>query len=190
MLVSWQQTPSSVLINHILYSISPDAEHMTSYITPNQMLVIEVPIKKPEAEPSPAAQAKNQEKNVTQFGEHRDSSFDYPGFLASSDFQPKIVDTENNEKQLELSVDMKNYRPEEIKVSVKNDELIVKGERRHTDANHFERSFFFKSTKLPPGTQIEQLQSFRTDDGRLKIQAPFIAQKEQPKPVEEPKKEN
>ena len=161
---------------------------MTSYITPNHILVIEVPIKKAEVEQNLAAQPKNEQENVAQFGEHRDSVFDYPGFLASSDFQPQIVDKENNEKQLEMSVEMKNYRPEEIKVSVKNDELIVKGEHRNTDANHFERSFFFKSTKLPPGTQIEQLQSFLTDDGRLKIQAPFVAQTEQPKAVEEPKK--
>ena len=143
------------------------------------MLVIEVPIKKPEPPQPPANQNKPDEKNLAQFGVHRDSLFDYGGFLTGSDFQPRIVDKDNNEKQLEMSLEMKNYRPEEIKVSVKNDELIIKGEHRHDDANQFERSFLFKSIKLPPGTQIEQLQSFLTEEGHLKIQAPFVAVQQQ-----------
>lgn len=149
------------------------------------MLVIEVPIMKPEPPQPPASETKPDEKNLAQFGTHRDPVFDYGGFLTGSDFEPRIVDKENNEKQLEMSMEMKHYRPEEIKVSVKNDELIVKGEHRHNDANHFERSFFFKSIKLPPGTQVEQIQSFLTEDGHLKIQAPFNAlQQDQVKAVE------
>jgi HSP20 family molecular chaperone IbpA len=147
-----------------------DVEHLTSYVTPNHMLLIEIPIRKPD----PPASA--EPKNLHQFGENRDPLFDYLGFVTSSDFQPRIIDKDNNEKQLEMMLEMKKYQPEEIKVSVKNDELIVKGEHRHDNGNHFERSFFFKSTKLPPGSQIDQLQSFLTDDGHLKIQVPFVAQ--------------
>ena len=150
------------------------------------MLVIEVPIKKPEPPQPPASQKKPDEKNLAQFGDQRDPQFDYGGFLSGSDFQPRIVDKENNEKQLEMLMEMKNYRPEEIKVSVKNDELIVKGEHRNDDANHFERSFFFKSIKLPPGTQIEQIQSFLTEEGQLKIQAPFIVVQQDPVKEVEP----
>ncbi|CAF5041631.1 unnamed protein product, partial [Rotaria sp. Silwood1] len=83
-----------------------------------------------------------------------------------------------------MTVGMKNYKPQEIKVSVKNNELIVQGEHRHKDANRTERSFFFKSTTLPPGTQVDQLQSHLTDDGQLKIEAPFVEQKEAPKSIE------
>lgn len=81
-----------------------------------------------------------------------------------------------------MSLDMKSYKPEEIKVSVKNDELIVKGERQYKDENRSERIFFFKSTVLPPGTQTEQVQSYFTEDGQLKIEAPFST------PTEEAKK--
>ncbi|CAF3342195.1 unnamed protein product [Rotaria sp. Silwood1] len=89
----------------------------------------------------------------------------YVGFLTGSDFQPH-----------------------EIKVSVKNNELIIQGERQHTDKNRSERFFFFKSTTLPPGTQIDQLQSSLTDDGQLKIEAPYIEQKEATKSIENQKK--
>ncbi|CAF3526878.1 unnamed protein product [Rotaria sp. Silwood1] len=164
-----------------------DANHLTSYITPNHMFVIEVPIRNPERERH-LAQAKNENQNLTQFGQYRDSSFDYVGFLEGSDFRPRIVDKENNQKQLEMTLGMKNYRPQEIKVSVKNNELIVKGEHHHKDKNRSERTFFFKSTTLPPGTQIDQLQTHLTDDGQLRIEAPYVEQKESTKSIESQKK--
>jgi len=160
-----------------------DASHMASYVTPNNMLVIEAPIRNPETERR-LEQAKKDNHSLTQFGQYRDPLFDYTGFLGGSDFQPRIVDKGNNQKQLEMTVGMKNYRPQEIKVSVKDNELIVQGEHRQKDANHSERSFFFKSTTLPPGTQVEQLQSFLDDNGQLKIEAPFVEQKEGHKSIE------
>jgi len=164
-----------------------DANHMASYVTPNNMFVVEVPIRNPEAERR-LEQAKTDDRSLAQFGQYRDPLFDYTGFLGGSDFQPRVVDKGNNQKQLELKVGMKNYRPEEIKVSVKNNELIVQGEHRQKDDNRSERSFFFKSTSLPPGTQVEQLQSYLTDDGHLKIEAPFIEQTETQKSIEIQKK--
>ena len=164
-----------------------DATHLASYITPNSMLVVEVPIKDPEAERR-LEQAKKDDKRLAEFGRNLDPCFDYTGFLGGSDFQPHIVDKGNNNKQLELTVGMKNYQPQEIKVSVKNNELIVQGEHRHKDANRSERSYFFKSTTLPPGTQIDSMESHLTDDGQLKIEAPFIEPKEVPKSIEGHKK--
>ena len=158
-----------------------DASQLASYVTPNNMLVIEVPIRNPEAE------KKKEQGNVSQFGQVRDPLFDYVGFMGGSSFNPRIVDKDNNEKQLEITVPMNTYKPEEIQVSVKNNELIVQGERRHQDDNRSERSYFYKSTLLPPGTQIEKLQSHLTEDGQPKIEAPFVEQKEQPKAVEEKK---
>jgi HSP20 family molecular chaperone IbpA len=164
-----------------------DANHLASYITPNHVLVIEVPIQNPETERR-MAQAKNENEKLAQFGQHRDPSFDYNRFLSGSDFVTKIIDKEDNQKQLQMSMEMKNYKPEEIKVSVKNNELIVKGERQHKDENRSERVFFFKSTTLPPGTQTEQLQSYFTEDGQLKIEVPYVEQKEDTKPIEGEKK--
>jgi HSP20 family molecular chaperone IbpA len=153
------------------------------------MLVVEAPIRNPELERR-LEQAKKDNQNLAQFGQYRDPLFDYIGFLGGSDIQPRIVDKGNNQKQLEMTVGMKNYRPEEIKVSVKNNELIIQGEHQHKDANRSERLFFFKSAMLPPGTQVDQLQSHVTDDGQLKIEAPFIEQKENEKSIEVQNKES
>jgi len=165
-----------------------DANHLASYITPNHILIIEIPIQNPEMERR-VSETKEKNQNLAQFGQHRDPNFDYHRFLSGSDFTPKIVDKDNNQKQLQMSIAMKNYKPDEIKVSVKNNELIVKGERQYKDENRSERVFFFKSTTLPPGTQVEQLQSYLTEDGQLKIEVPYVEQKEETKPIEGQKEE-
>jgi len=164
-----------------------DASHLASYVTPNNMLVIEVPIRNPERERR-LEEAKKDDKSLAQFGQYRDPFFDYAGFLGSSDFQSRVVDKGNNQKQLEMTVGMKNFRPQEIKVSVKNNELIVQGEHRQKDGHHSERTFFFKSAPLPPGTQVDHLQSHLTDDGQLKIEAPFVEQKQGQQSIEGQKK--
>jgi HSP20 family molecular chaperone IbpA len=164
-----------------------DATRLASYVTPNKMLIVEVPIQNPENERR-LQEAKKDSRSLSQFGQYRDPLFDYFGFLGGSDFQSRIVDQGNNQKQLEMTLGMKNYKPEEIKVSVKNNELIVQGEHRHKDENRSERAYFFKSTMLPPGTQVDQLQSHLNDDGQLKIEVPFIEQKEQQKSIDNQKK--
>ncbi|CAF4147935.1 unnamed protein product, partial [Rotaria magnacalcarata] len=98
-----------------------DVNHLVSYVTPSKVLVIEVPIHNPEVERR-RDEAKKRTQNLAQFGQHRDSLFDYSSFLHGSDFQSRIVDKGDNQKQLEMSIEMKNYKPDEIKVSVKNNE--------------------------------------------------------------------
>jgi len=154
-----------------------DASRLASYITPNNMLVVEVPIQNPENERR-MEQAKKNEQNLAQFGRQLHPLFDYAGFLGGSDIQSHIVDKGNNQKQLEMTVGMKDYQPQEIKVSVKNNELIIQGEHVHKDDSRSERSFFYRSAMLPPGTQVDQLKSHMEDNGQLKIEAPFVEQKE------------
>ena len=141
------------------------------------MLVIEVPIRNPETERR-LEQAKKDQQNLAQFGQNRNPLFDYLGFLGGSDIQSRIVDKDNNQKQLEMTVGMKDFRPQEIKVSVKNNELIIQGEHVRKDDSGSARSFFYRSAMLPPGTQVDQLQSHIDDNGQLKIEAPFVEPKE------------
>ncbi len=73
-------------------------------------------------------------------------------------------------------------------MSVENNQLIVQAEHQYNDANRSERSSFYKSTTLPPGTQVDQLQSHLGDDGKLKIAAPFVEQTEGQKSIASEKK--
>jgi HSP20 family molecular chaperone IbpA len=151
-----------------------DTTNLASFVTPNNMLVVEVPVHQPRIERR-LSQTLGDSNTLSQFGQYRDPIFDYAGFVGSSDFGPRIIDTNiNGEKQLKMSLPVKNYRPEQIKVSVKNNELIVQAENVYNDNNRSERSFLTKSITLPPGTQVEQLRSFLNTDGQLEIEAPFI----------------
>lgn len=137
------------------------------------MLVVEVPICPPRVERRPS-QTVLDTNMLAQFGQYRDPVFDYTGFVSSPDFRPRIIDTNiNGQKQLKMALAVKNYRPEQIKVSVKNNELIVQAENVYTDNTRSERSFLTKSITLPPGTQVDQLRSFLNADGHLEIEAPF-----------------
>ena len=138
------------------------------------MLVVELPVYQPRLERRPS-QTLYDATTLAQFGQYRDPIFDYNGFIASSDFRPRIIDSHHpGQKQLKLSLAVKNYRPEQIKVSVKNDELVVQAENVYNDSNRSERSYLTKSITLPPGTQVDQLKSFLNTDGQLEIEAPFI----------------
>ena len=151
-----------------------DATNLASFVTPNNMLVIEVPVHSPHRERRPS-QALADTQALTQFGLFRDPIFDYPGFIGSPDFRPQVVDTGiNGQKHIKMSLAVKNYRPEQIKVSVKNNQLLVQAENVYTDNNRSERSFLTKSISLPPGTQADQMRSFLNADGHLEIEAPFV----------------
>ena len=127
--------------------------------------------KNPDTRKIPEKLAKSRRSGNTD----RDQIFDYSGFVGSSDFRPCIIDINTNgEKQLKMALPVINYRPEQIKVSVKNNELIVQAENIYNDNNRSERSFLTKSISLPLGTNAEQLRSFLNTDGQLEIEAPFI----------------
>ena len=136
--------------------------------------MIEVPLLTPQVQ-TRLAPLSLDNSSLSLFGNFRDPIFDYHGFITSPDFRPQIVETGvQGQKQLKMSLAVKNYRPEQIKVSVKNNELLVQAEHQYKDSNRSERSFLTKSITLPPGTQVEQLRSFLTSDGQLEVEAPFI----------------
>lgn len=137
------------------------------------MLMVEVPIYQPRLERRPS-QTIADNNMLTQFGQFRDPVFDYNGFVASSDFSPRIIDSGVGQRQLKMTLPVRNYRPEQIKVSVKNNELLVQAENVYNDNNRSERSFLTKSITLPPGTQADQVRSYLSGDGQLEIEAPFI----------------
>ena len=77
------------------------------------------------------------------------------------------------ENKLQMSFDLTDYLPEEIRVTVKDQELIVKAERAVQTEREKSRMSFYQSTSLPVRTDIEQLQSNYLD-GKLFIEAPLV----------------
>lgn len=159
-----------------------DLDHLTSYITPNNIVVIEVPICNPRSQRRPSL-VMNDEQNVLLFGQYREPMYDYISFLTGTDFQPRLIEKGDGQKQLEMLVDMKTCQPEEIRVLLKTNRLIVRTEQTSEDNPRTDRSFLFKSTLLPPGTQLDQLKCQLTSEGQLKLEAPFVELQE-PTPID------
>ncbi|CAF0860984.1 unnamed protein product [Adineta ricciae] len=147
-----------------------DTNRLTSYITPSNTLAVEIPVQNSNSDRR-LQRARSSSQSLTQFS-RQDRLFDDDSFLDDTDIQPRTVNKGNNQKQVEWSIDMKNFRPEEINVSVNNNRLIIQGQHQHEEANRSERASFYKSATLPPGTRIDQLQS-RFNDGQLQIEAPL-----------------
>jgi HSP20 family molecular chaperone IbpA len=98
--------------------------------------------------------------------------FDFDLFHRSA-FRPQIIPTTTNENKLLMSLDLSDYQPEDIKISIQDQELIVKAERNTQTDTKKSRSSFFQSTSLPPQTDIEHVQS-NYIDGKLIIEAPYL----------------
>lgn len=151
-----------------------DATRVVSTVSPDSTVVVEAPLK------TPATERRSQElklfnQSFTQIGEHSGPSFGSSSFLDDADIQTRIVDKGLFRKQLEVTVQAKNYRPDEIKVNVRHNHLIIRGEHRSSSGGRSERSSFYKVTSLPAGTQTDLIQSRFGDDGILRIEAPIIA---------------
>lgn len=148
-----------------------------SYVTPNNTLVVDIPLHNHEHKQryleSASSTTNDQSHPLLAYGQHRDQSFDYHHFHTSS-FTPKVVDAGEQQKKLEMSLPMKSHRPEQIRVSVKNNDLIIQGEHISLADRNVEKTYFYKSITLPPGTQTDHLQSHLTNDGYLKIEAPYM----------------
>ncbi len=98
-------------------------------------------------------------------------SFDFDSFHRSA-FRPQIISTSTNENKLLMTLDLSDYQPEDIKISIKDQELIVKAERKIETDTKKSRTSFFQSTTLPPQTDIEHLKS-NYINGKLIIEAPY-----------------
>jgi len=155
----------------VLYSIDLDIARITAHVTSDSMLVIVVPIRNSENEGHLTQTENNKNQSLTQ---SRQSLSAYINLLMSADFHPRIVDKDNNEKLLEMTIDVKKCKPEEIEISVKDNELIIQGEHKYKENRYSKRSRFFRSTTLPAGAQVNRMLTKLRDDGQLKIQVPLL----------------
>ena len=104
--------------------------------------------------------------------ESESKPFDFELFRQSA-FHPQIISSDITGEKLLMSLDMSDYQPEDIQISIKDQSIIVKAERKSCTDTRKSRQTFFQSTTLPPRTDIERLQSNYLE-GKLLIEAPYI----------------
>ena len=92
---------------------------------------------------------------------------------------------EVDENRFQVTLDVSQYKPEDIEVKVDNNKLTVRAETKgkRGDANYEEKEFFRQYT-LPDDVDAQQVRSYYTEDGHLTLEAPRVPrQPGQPQPM-------
>ncbi|QEG01763.1 Spore protein SP21 [Stieleria maiorica] len=105
---------------------------------------------------------------------------DFESMLPASEWQPS-VDISETDQALQVKVDLPGIKPEDVEISVSEDRLTIKGERKEeaetddkeTKVHRIERRYgsFYRSIALPPGTKAEDVVA-EADNGVITIHLP------------------
>lgn len=98
--------------------------------------------------------------------------------FAEAAWQP-MVDITETDKALQVKVDLPGIKPEEVHISVANDQLTIQGERKEEKetkdktVHRVERRYgsFYRSIPLPVGTDPEKVTA-ESDNGVITITLP------------------
>ncbi|MDV6034121.1 MAG: Hsp20/alpha crystallin family protein [Phycisphaera sp. RhM] len=105
---------------------------------------------------------------------------DFENLLPASEWQPS-VDISEDDSALKVKVDLPGIKPEDVEISVSDDRLTIKGERKEeteddnkgTKVHRIERRYgsFYRSIALPPGTKADDVVA-EADNGVITIHLP------------------
>ncbi|CAF3000349.1 unnamed protein product [Rotaria sp. Silwood2] len=99
------------------------------------------------------------------------SGFNTDAFYRSA-FQPQVFTDDRGQNRIEMKLDVQNYDPSEIKVSVNGNDLIVQAEHSvNRPPTTSSRAYFYKQITLPSNTDLRSLSSQYHADGKLYITA-------------------
>lgn len=105
---------------------------------------------------------------------------EFESMLPTSDWQPNL-DISETETALQVKVDLPGMKPEDVEISVTDDRLTIKGERKEesemddkeTKVHRVERRYgsFYRNIALPPGTKADEVVA-EADNGVITINLP------------------
>ncbi|PIO74486.1 Hsp20/alpha crystallin family protein [Teladorsagia circumcincta] len=81
----------------------------------------------------------------------------------------QVVD---DDKKFAISLDVSQFKPEELKVNLDGRMLTVEGKQECKNENSFMARSFIRSWSLPEDVNLEGLRTELSDKGRLTIEAP------------------
>ena len=103
---------------------------------------------------------------------------DFESAFATTEWKPQ-VDISESDDAIQMKVDLPGVKPEDVDISVVDDRLTIKGERKEEKEtkektmHRIERRYgsFFRSIDLPAGTSADQV-SAESDNGVITITLP------------------
>lgn len=157
-----------------------DSAKMTSFLTGGGMLVIEIPfLEAMSIQQHSAQQQSHQQQQIQRSSSGRELRLrsKSPSDFYRGDFMPRIVELANGARKLQMDVHLPNYLPEEIQLTLKDRDLILKAESSQTASGDKQqqcaRQYLYRQVTLPANTNTNQLVS-TFEDGSLHIEAPLL----------------
>jgi len=99
-------------------------------------------------------------------------------FPCTSNFSRDVEINENDEKELTLKFDLKDYKPNELKVTVLDNVLKIEAKHEeNTEGNHVSKQFV-RSYVLPAEYKAKLVQSSLSKSGKLTVVVPKQNQRE------------
>ena len=80
------------------------------------------------------------------------------------------------EDTFKVTLDVRNYQPDDVSLKVEGDKLLVKGKSRKENEFGFETSEFERAYPIPSDVDVKGFQSKINNEGQLEIEAPKIKQ--------------
>ncbi|CAJ0589101.1 unnamed protein product [Cylicocyclus nassatus] len=81
----------------------------------------------------------------------------------------RVID---DDKKFAVSLDVSQFRPEDLKVHLDGRELTVEGKQKHKGEHSFIHRSFIRKWTLPETVDLESVRTQLSDKGRLCVEAP------------------
>ncbi|KJH39721.1 Hsp20/alpha crystallin family protein [Dictyocaulus viviparus] len=82
----------------------------------------------------------------------------------------------NDDKKFAVSLDVSHFKPEEIKVQLEGNELIIEGNQEAKGENSYMKKSFMHKWALPEDCDVDAIHTQLNDAGHLSIEAPKTGQ--------------
>lgn len=105
--------------------------------------------------------------------------FDRHSFPFRSFFKPMLgraipIETcDNGQRIFKIEIDLPDFKPEDIQVTVTKGEIIINAKSEHNDSNLKQNRVFNYRYSLPEDADLDKVRSSLKTDGRLVIEAPL-----------------
>lgn len=73
---------------------------------------------------------------------------------------------------LQLALDVSDFKPEELKIKLVDNNLVVEAESEHSGKDSYRKSHFKRWFKLPDECKVDEIRSKLTEDNKLLIDLP------------------
>ncbi|KAL7676106.1 hypothetical protein ACOME3_002362 [Neoechinorhynchus agilis] len=144
-----------------------DTASLTSFITASHTLVVEIPLRASHEVETSSVSTSSSDKTIDIKRAEQNLTV---AELVKSTFVPQIVGTGN--QKVEMNVSLSNFKPEQIQLTLKDRDLILKAESHTSGQGRTAREYVYRQVTLPAGTDVDKL--FSTfENGFLHIEAPF-----------------